>query len=108
MEKVFPKVGDQLYLSQQTGNYWVDMCKVPYTVIGVEKSYILIQEAECIFPSPRYYDTLPIAIREDKTGEILKLSWAPKRGRWQYNTPNHAGYPEYAYFGEWKYQPYLS
>ena len=106
-EKQYPKVGDKLYLSQRTGNYYVDMVKNPYTVVEVHPSYILIQEAECVFPSPRYYNTLPTEIKENPNGPVIKLRWSPKRKMWQYNTPSHAGYPEYAFFGRWEYQPYL-
>lgn len=105
-DKYFPKVGDKLYLSQRTGNSWIDMVKTPYTVIGVTKTNVFIQACRCIFPTPRYFDTLPTSIEADPNGEIVKLNWAPKRGKWQIDR-YQTGYPEFAYFGEWLYQPYL-
>ena len=44
MEKVIPEVGTKLYLSQRTGDYWVDMVKRPYTVVGYRGGKLLIQE----------------------------------------------------------------
>ena len=82
-EKIFPNVGDHLYLRQRTGNMWVDEVKRPYTVINVTPSKVAVQACELIFNGPRYYDTLPDEIREDKNGEILELVWAPKKQRWQ-------------------------
>ena len=102
----YPQVGDHLYLSQRIGNHYVDMVKRPYTVIGVSKSKITIQSAKLIFNGPRYYDTLPDDIVEDKEGEILTLNWAPKKGRWQ-NDEYKTGYPSIAYFSGWEYFPYL-
>ena len=107
MEKVIPEVGTKLYLSQRTGDYWVDMVKRPYTVVGYRGGKLLIQEAKCNFPNPCYYDTLPISIEEDREGEILELRWAPKKGRWQIDK-YHTGYPEIAFFGRWQFQPYLN
>lgn len=104
--KVFPKVGDKLYLSQRTGNAWVDMVRRPYTVVGITKSKVIIQECKLVFNGVRYYDTLPDEILEDKNGEILELNWAPKKERWQIDK-YHTGYPEIAFFGYWDYQPYL-
>lgn len=106
-EKYYPQIGDHLYLSQRTGNQYVDMVKRPYTVISVSKSKITIQSAKLIFNGPQYYDTLPDDIVEDKEGEILILNWAPKRGRWQ-NDEYKTGYPSIAYFGRWEYFPYLN
>ena len=51
MEKVIPEVGTKLYLSQRTGDYWVDMVKRPYTVVGYRGGKLLIQEAKCNFPN---------------------------------------------------------
>lgn len=107
MEKFYPNVGDQLYLSQQTGNCWVDEVKYPYTVIGVTKSHVIIQEAKLIFDGPRYYDTVASRIEEDPNGEILQLNWAPKRHRWQIDR-YQTGYPQIAHFGRYEHQPYLN
>lgn len=104
--KFYPEVGDKLYLSQVTGNYMVDMVKTPYTVIGVNKSHVIIQACKLIFNGPRYYNTLADDIQEDPQGEILSLNWAPKKKCWQIDKYK-TGYPEIAYFGKWKFQPYL-
>lgn len=104
--KEYPNIGDKLYLSQRTGNYMVDMVKRPYTVVGISKGKVQIQECKLIFNGPRYYDTLADKIEEDPNGEILELSWAPKKERWQIDR-YHTGYPQIAYFGSWEFQPYL-
>lgn len=106
IEKTFPKVGDELYLQQRTGNYWVDMVKRPYTVIGVTNSTVIVQSAKCIFNGPQYYDTLADDIVADPNGEIVVLHWSAKKGKWQ-NSKDCAGYPEYAFFGKYEFQPYL-
>ena len=106
-EKFIPKIGTKLYLHQRTGDAWVDMCKYPYTVIGYDRGKVLIQQCKLIFNGPRYYDTLASAILEDPHGEILALSWAPKKGQWQIDKYK-TGYPEIAVFGSWEYQPYLN
>lgn len=105
--KYVPKVNEELYLRQSTGNPWVDMVKIPYTVIEVSKNenYIYVQEARCVFPTPRYYDTLPIAIYPDEDGRIKKLRWNERKGLWV-ETPADR-YPEFAVFGKYVYQPYL-
>ena len=105
-EKTYPNVGDKLYLRQFTGNYYVDMVKRPYTVIEVNKTTIKVQECDLIFNGPRYFDTLPDKIIEDKSGRIEELTWHPKRMMWG-TKGREADYPEYTIFGEWRYQPYL-
>ena len=126
-EKTYPNVGDKLYLRQFTGNDYVDMVKRPYTVIGVSKGKVLVQECELVWPiyhcsndgHPDYdrkelegkrvafFDTMPESIIEDKNGRIEELTWHNKRKMW--GTPGReADYPEYAIFGEWKYFPYLN
>ena len=107
MEKVYPKIGDHLYLSQRTGNYWVDSVKNPYTVIAVTPVKVKVQKCRLIFNGPRYYDSYPDEIEEDKDGEILELVWAPKKKRWQIDKYK-TGYPEIAFFGEWQFEPYLN
>ena len=104
----YPKIGDKLYLSQRTGDEWVEMVKRPATVVAVTKGTVSIQFCKCIFDGVRYYDSLPTEILPDPDGQIVKLRWSAKRNRWQYNTADHAGYPEYAYFGEYEYQGYLN
>ena len=106
-QKFYPEVGTKLYLSQRTGDYFVDMVKYPYTVVGTSHGKLLIRSCKLIFNSTRYFDTLADDIQEDPDGEIITLSWAPKKGMWQYDK-YQTGYPEYAYFGEWKFQPYLN
>ena len=106
MKKFYPEVGTKLYLSQRTGHYYVDMVKHPYTVIGQAKGKLLVQECRLIFDGPRYFDTLPVAIVPDSTGDILELSWAPKKERWQIDKYG-TGYPSIAFFGDYEYQPYL-
>lgn len=125
MEKFYPEVGTHLFLSQRTGNYYVDMVKRPYTVIGVNKNHVIIQECKLIAPiyhctgNPCYdrpdlegqrvffYNTVAESIEEDKEGRILSLNWAPKKGHWQIDE-FHTGYPQIATFGKWVHFPYLN
>lgn len=106
MSKFYPQVGDKLYLSQRTGRTYVDMVKIPYTVIKVEKKYIYVQSCKLIFNGDVYFDTLPDDIIEDPNGEIKKLTWRPKKEMWAIDEFN-TGYPEFAFFGKWEYFPYL-
>ena len=106
-EKFYPEVGTKLYLSQRTGDYYVDMVKIPYTVIGTVSGKLLVQECQLIFNGPRYFDTLPDEIKEDPNGKVLALSWAPKKGCWQIDK-HKTGYPSIAFFNGWKYEPYLN
>ena len=96
--KFYPEIGTKLYLSQRTGNYYVDMVKTPYTVIGVSSGKVLVQECQLIFNGPRYYDTIADDIKADPNGEVLTLSWAPKKERWQIDKYK-TGYPSVAFFG---------
>lgn len=107
MDKEYPEIGTPLYLHQQTGNSWVDMCKYPYTVIGIESGKVVVQEAECIFNGPRYYDTLADDIIPNPKGDILRLNWSSKYGRWQVDRYK-TGYPQIAVFGSYQFQPYLN
>lgn len=104
--KFFPAIGTKLYLSQRTGNYYVDMVRTPYTVISTYGGKVQVQECELIFNGPRYFDTLPDEIRANPSGEIIELNWAPKKKRWQIDKYK-TGYPSIATFGNWDYQPYL-
>ena len=72
--KFYPEVGTKLYLSQRTGDYYVDMVKIPYTVIGTVSGKLLVQECQLIFNGPRYFDTLPDEIKEDPNGKGRALS----------------------------------
>lgn len=106
MSKYVPKVGDKLYLSSSTNNYWVDSVRDPYTVIEVKGNICMVQECKLIFKGIRYFDTLPDRIEEDKNGRVKKLRWSSKKERWQ-ETPA-GSYPQIAHFGSWDYAPYLN
>lgn len=108
MEQKLPKVGDQLFLSQITGDDYVDMVKIPYTVIAVNNKCITIQSAKCIFPEKRHYDTLALDIIEDKEGVIKKLYFSKNKNRWQHKCYKGDTYPYYAFFGKYEYFPYLN
>lgn len=124
-EKTFPKVGDQLYLRQFTGSYYVDMVKRPYTVIEVTPTKVVVQSAKLIFPIFKYdpktmsdyykefdgkrvsfYDTVAESIEEDPEGRIEELTWHGRKGLWGTPGPD-SEYPEYAIFGKYEHQPYL-
>lgn len=122
--KTFPKVGDQGYLRQFTGSYYVDMVKRPYTVIKVEGTKVTVQEAALIFPIFHYdpksmseyykefdgkricfYDTVAESVEPNPEGRIKILTWHPKKELW--GTSNEA-YPEFLILGEgYQHQPYL-
>lgn len=108
----YPKPGDKLYLSQHTGDRWVDMVKIPYLVIDVEpdKKRVVIQECKLIFNGPRYYDTLPDEIEDDPYGRVNYLTWAnsKKYYGWVLKEYPQDPYPYVAHFGRWEYQPYLN
>lgn len=106
-DKYYPEVGTPLYLYQRTGNMWVDDVKRPATVIAVSKTHVTVQRAKCIFNGIRYYDTLADDIVPDPQGEVMELSWAPKKKKWQIDKYK-SGYPEYACFGKYEYAPYLN
>ena len=101
-------IGEHLFLSTGGSNsYYISAIRDPYTVIKVEENKIVIQEAECIFPYPRYYDTLPLEIRENPHGRIVTLfkSRSKKfKGEW---VTDGGSYPKVATFGKWDYFPYL-
>lgn len=103
---IYPNVGDKLYLSQRTGNSCVDMVKEPYTVISVMPRKILVRACKLIFNGKRYFNTLPDDIQDDLNGKLLELHWSEKNQKWQIDQ-YHTGYPSYAFFGKWEYQPYL-
>ena len=46
--KYIPTIGEKLYLSQHTGNYWVDSVRNPYTVIDVNDKEVTIQECKTL------------------------------------------------------------
>lgn len=123
-KKYYPNVGDQLYLRQFTGSYYIDMVKRPYTVIDVTLTTIKVQECELIAPiyhcegNPYldrpdlegkrvfFYDTVAETIKPDPTGQIEELTWHAKREMWGTKGPD-SNYPQYAIFGEYMHSPYL-
>jgi len=102
--KKFPKIGEKLYLSRSSGDFYCDMVCNPYTVVEIKGESVYVQACKLIFNGVRYFDTLPDDIREDKEGKIVKLRWSEKHQRWQ----TTGSCPEIATFGEWIYQPYLN
>lgn len=104
--EVYP-AGTPLFLSQRTGDTCIDLVKTPYTVIGYENGKLKVQSALCVFPEVSYFDTLPLRIEEDKTGDILELTWHAKKKRWG-TVGRDRDYPYYAYFGSYEYFPYLN
>lgn len=123
--KVYPQVGDHLYLHQETGNSWIDMVKRPYTVISVSKTEVIVQSTKLIYPVFHYnpetmseyykqfdgqrvcfYDTVAESFEEDSNGRVETLYWKPKTKRWGTKGTKY-DYPEYAVFGKWEHQPYL-
>ena len=123
--KTYPKVGDKLYLRQFTGDSFVDQVKEAYTVIKVDKSKVVVQSCKYVWPTfhyeegmsdyyrefdgqeCRFYDTLPEKILEDNEGVTKELTWHSKRQKWG-TKGRESDYPEFAIFGEWRYQPYLN
>lgn len=123
--KTYPEIGTPLYLHQRTGDSWVDACKHPYTVIGHSSGKIQIQACKLIAPiyhcsgNPNldrpelegqrvfFYDTVAESIEADPEGEVLELTWAPKRKRWQVDR-YHSGYPQIAVFGKYEHFPYMN
>lgn len=124
-EKTILKVGDQGYLRQFTGSYYVDAVKRPVTVIEVAKTKIKVQHAKLIAPvyhccgNPYldrpdlegqrvfFFDTVAESIEPDPDGRIEELTWHGKRGLW--GTPGaESTYPEFLITGEgYQHQPYL-
>ena len=126
MDKNEIKVGDQGYLRQFTGRYYIDAIKRPVTVIAVSNSRVLVQHAKLIFPVFQYnpetmsdyykefdgkrvsfYDTVAESIEPDLNGHIEELTWHPGKSFW--GTPgSDKDYPEYLILGEgYKHFPYL-
>ena len=102
-----PKVGEHLYTyTPNTGYYYIGLVRDPWTVISVKGKTITVQEARCIFPTPCYYDTLPLDIVENPNGRTMTMRWSEKYQRWQ-ESPLRGGCPRVAVFGNWDYYPYL-
>lgn len=123
--KSLPKVGDQGYLRQFTGSYYVDMVKRPVTVIAVNDKEVVVQHAKLIAPvyhcvgNPYldrpdlegqrvfFYDTVAESIEPDPEGQVETLTWHPKRDRWGTPGPD-SSYPEYLITEQgYQHQPYL-
>ena len=124
--KIYPKVGDEVYLRQFTGRYYIDMVKRPYTVIEVSPTKVLVQSAKLIFPIFHYipgvmdkyyeqfdgkrvcfYDTVAESIEPDPDGHIEELTWHSRKGMWG-TRGRDADYPEYMIVGAgYQHQPYL-
>ena len=68
--KTYPKVGDHLYLSTLSGDFYGDLVRRPYTVVEVNKGIVKVQKCQLIFNGPRYYNTMADDIKEDKNGKI--------------------------------------
>jgi len=120
------KVGDQGYLRQYTGSYYVDIVKRPVTVIAVNGNKVTVQHAKLIFPMFKYnetmddyykqfdgqrvafYNTVAESIEPDTEGRIEELTFHKKKGL--YGTPGpDSSYPEYLILGEgYQHQPYLN
>lgn len=107
MNRIIYPVGTQLFLSQRTGDMCIDLIKIPYTVIGDKGGKLIIQSAKCNFPEECYFDTLPLSIEEDKDGDVVELTWHPKKKMWG-TTGGDEDYPYYAYFGKYEYFPYVN
>ena len=119
------KVGDQGYLRQYTGMYYVDIVKRPVTVIEVNGNKVKVQHAKLIAPvyhcvgNPYldrpdlegqrvfFYNTVAESIEPDPEGRIEELTYHKKKGL--YGTPGpDSSYPEYLILGEgYQHQPYL-
>lgn len=125
-EKYLPKIGDQGYLRQFTGSYYVDIVKRPVTVISVTKNTVVVQDAKLIAPVYRcignssldrpdlegqrvfFYDTVAESIEPDENGRIKELSWHGKRGYWGTKGCSDRNYPQYLILEQgYQYQPYL-
>ena len=120
-----PKVGDKLYLQKNTGYYYVDMVKTPYTVISVENNKVKIQECKLVPPvyhcvgNPAldrpdlegqrvwFFDTVAESIEEDPHGKVKTLVWSNKYELWR-DSEDSSKNTNFAHFGEWKHQPYLN
>lgn len=112
MEKVYPKVGDGLYLSQRGKSYGlITSVKRPYTVISVSDNEIIIQEDKCIFdPNDNYFDSMPIRIEPCSEGKKVVLHWSDTiHGGcwWAYKDSTGKDYPMVAFFNGRQYFPYL-
>ena len=106
--KHIPTVGEQLYThTPDTRSWYVGAVRDPWTVIAVnaKATECIVQEAECIFDGPRYYNSLPDRIVPDESGRTLKLRWNEKKQRWQESPAG--SYPRVAVFGQYVFFPYL-
>ena len=107
MAKHEPKVGDKLSLYTPCNNYWIAMVRRPYTIVSVNAkgTECVARECKLVFYGACYYDTIADEIRENPDGELVKLRWNEKRGRWQESPAG--SYPRCADWSGWHHQPYL-
>lgn len=125
--KTFPKIGEQGYLRQFTGNSYVDIVKRPVTVVGVTSDRVMVQYAKLIAPvyhccgNPYldrpdlegqrvfFYDTVAENIEPDSNGRIEELSWHGRKGYWGSAGRKDSDYPQYLITAEgYQHQPYLN
>lgn len=124
--KYLPKLGEQLYLRQFTGDCYVDAVKRPYTVVGVSNNEVQIQACTLIAPIYHskgipgmdrpdlegkrvfFYDTIAEEIQPNPDGRVETLSWHGRRGMWGTAGRKDSEYPEYAVFGKYEHFPYLN
>lgn len=106
----YPEIGDKVTLRGCSGNCWTSMVRDPYTVVGVSKNQVLIQECKLNFNGPRYYDTIADSIEENPNGRILTLTFINRKGyrnKWVHKYDSYDTCPRIADFGYWEHQPYL-
>lgn len=123
--KQLPKVGDQGYLRQFTGSYYVDLVKRPVTVVAVDGNKITVQDAKLIFPVFKYnetmsdyykqfdgrrvafFDTVAESIEPNPNGRTKVLNYHKKRDLFGTEGPD-SSYPEYLILDEgYQHFPYL-
>lgn len=124
--KQLPKVGDQGYLRQFTGNYYVDLVKRPVTVIAVDGNKVIVQDAKLIAPvyhcvgNPYldrpdlegqrvfFYNTVAESIEPNPNGRTKVLNYHKKRDLFGTEGPD-SSYPEYLILDEgYQHFPYLN
>ena len=106
MEKGTHFVGEKCSVYTPCSNYWVSMCRTPYTVIAVKENELTLQECTLVFYGDRYYNTVADEIIPNPNGRIMKVRWSEKKKRWQESPAG--SYPKVPIFGIWEHQPYLN
>ena len=87
-------------------DYYVALCRTPYTVIGVSENELILQECKLYFYGDRYFDSVADEIVPDPSGRIMKVRWSARKQRWQESPAG--SYPHVPIFGVWEHQPYLN